>query len=55
MSHQKVYHNPIVKDFLPTTRAEIEGLVVEVLTLWCEPHSPKSKIMEEASFVMNTR
>ena len=26
MSHQKVYHNPIAKDFLPTTRAEMDKL-----------------------------
>ena len=26
MSHQKVYHNPIAKDFLPTTRAEMNKL-----------------------------
>jgi len=26
MSHQKVYHNPIAKDFLPTTKAEMNKL-----------------------------
>ncbi len=26
MSHKKVYHNPIAKDFLPTTRAEMDKL-----------------------------